>query len=128
MKIKTAILAAATAAIMAACTPQSTESQLRQAEDAIIAGNITAATSVARHLTTPEAMQKLSATQAARLSLVYMQIADSTDYDSNIATAVELYRHAMHTGPDSAHHYFQSIPSDKIPHLIILQNISHPGN
>lgn len=99
------------------------EDELRSSEMAIVDGDMETASAMASHITENSA-EGLSAKQLARLSIVYMQIADSIDNDTNVATAAELYGRAYASNADSADLYYMSLPSEKIPYAMILSNIS----
>ena len=61
-------------------------------------GDMTAARSVASHIVGNENLSDMPASQLARLSIVYMQLADtdSTDIQSNVSTAAGLYLSLIH--------------------------------
>lgn len=105
------------------CGPGNIDTEIQSAEMAIARGDITAATSIANHLCDNRNLSDLSAKQLARLSMVYMQLADSADVDSNVATAADLYNRAYEMNADSAESYFASLPSDQIPYAMILSSI-----
>ncbi len=107
------------------CGPGNIDTELQSAEMAIAGGDIAAATSIAGHLCDDRSLTELSAKQLARLSIVYMQIADSVDVDGNVATAADLYNRAYEVDADSAENYFMSLPSDKIPYAMILSSIKN---
>lgn len=108
------------------------ESQIREAEMATANGDMTAARSVASHIVGNENLSDMPASQLARLSIVYMQLADtdSTDIQSNVSTAAGLYRRAYETNADSAASYYSTLPPDKLPYArllsILVGNIDNP--
>ena len=79
-----------------------------------------------------ENLSDMPASQLARLSIVYMQLADtdSTDIQSNVSTAAGLYRRAYETNADSAASYYGTLPPDKLPYArllsILVGNIDNP--
>lgn len=109
--------------VAASCGPGDVEAELQSAEMAIARGDMMAATSIADNLCNGENFTNLSAKNLARLSMIYMQIADSADVDSNVSTATDLYNRAYEINADSAECYFQSLPSEKIPYAIILSTL-----
>lgn len=96
---------------------------LREAEAAIALGNMEAARSVASKVIGDENLNKLSATELARLSLVYMQIADSTERESSIAQATDLYRKAFDVNADSAATYYSDVTPEMYPYVTMLKTL-----
>lgn len=128
MKIEIRNLIVAAAALIASGCGGSVdvETELQGSEMAIADGDMETASAMASHITENSAAG-LSAKQLARLSIVYMQIADSIDNDTNVATAAEYYNRAYASNADSAELYYTSLPSEKIPYAMILSNISGGG-
>lgn len=56
--------------------------------------------------------------------MVYMQMADSTDREANIAQATDLYRQAYRTSPDSAAAYYAEVTPDMYPYVAMLRSIA----
>lgn len=84
--------------------------QLRDAELALAEGDMTAARSVADKMLGPSSLQGLSAIQLARLSMVYMHMAEEeNDNTALVATAGDLYRRACRANADSAEAYYSSL-------------------
>lgn len=122
-------IGAAVAAILltAACsqiTREEIETSLREAEMSVASGDMEVATSVGRHLMSDDNVKHLSATDLARLSVMYMQMADNGNADENTDVASDLYNKAMAVSADSVSAYFQSLPSDKMQYVDMLQAIS----
>lgn len=128
MKLKhrlTYLLAICLAAVSSACSGNSAENieqMLREAESAVAKGDMTAARSVAANLTDDPNMKSLSATQAARLSMVYMQIAETLDKDDNANTdrATDLYDTAFKINADSASAYYSSVEPEMLQYVETL--------
>lgn len=128
-------LAAATAlcAAVASCSGgSSVADELRTAEAAIAFGDMKAAQNVAASVIGKGNLSELPASQLARLSMVYMQIADSTDRENNIAQAADLYRMAFDANPDSAAAFYSSVDPEQYPYVAMLKtlvgHIDHPYN
>lgn len=127
-----AALAAMCLAFSACSGSSDIESQIREAEMATAKGDMTAARSVASHLVGNENLSDMPASQLARLSIVYMQLADtdSTDIQSNVSTAAGLYRRAYEADADYASLYYSTLPPDKLPYArllsILVGNIDNP--
>ena len=72
----------------------------------------------------------LTATQLARLSIVYAQLADHSDEDTNTAVAVNYCRAALKENADSAEAYYSQLPPDQVGYaralMMIVHNIDNP--
>lgn len=127
MKSKFLIIIAAIAALisLAACgnSSGSVTDSIRDAEAATALGDMEAARSIAMKIT-DENLSHLSAKELARLSLVYMQIADSTDRENSIASATDLYRRAFEADPDSAQAYYGELGPDYYSYIALLKTLT----
>lgn len=124
--IHTIIIAAA--ALLAACTQaetDTTEATLQEAEMAIAQGDMTAATNVARRLSGDKNLSGLSARQLGRLSLIYMQLADSSDQADNVAAAADCYRRAFTQNADSAKAFYAGVEPEHTARAAMLSSITH---
>lgn len=120
------IFAALTAlTILASCGRGDAQASdaIREAEAATALGDMETARSVAMRIT-DENLSQLSAGELARLSLVYMQIADSTDRENSIASATDLYRRAFEADPDSAQAYYSDLGPDYYPYVALLKTLT----
>lgn len=98
-------------AAMTACSGTSATEELRNAEEALAQGDMTAARSVADKMIAADQLDALTATELARLSMVYMEMAEEeADNTALVATAADLYRRACRENADSAAAYFNSLP------------------
>lgn len=95
---------------------------LNTAETAIMQGDIATAASAAAHLGSSN-YAGMSARQLARLSIIFMQIADSVDNEANVQAATELFRLAIEQNEDSANAYFRMLPSEKTQYHMMLSSI-----
>lgn len=112
----------------AACSTRSADefnSDLRQAEMAVAHGDMKVASSVVESITDGRNLSDLSATQLARLSMVYMQMADESNPEVNTAMATDMYRRAFKASPDSAEAYFSSLPFDKMQYANMLHTLTN---
>ncbi len=119
-------LVCATALIVASCGKSARNEAaegLREAEAAVALGDMEAASSVATKVIGPENLSNLSATELARLSIVYMQIADRTERESSIAQAADLYRRAFASNPDSAAAFYADVNPDLYPYVTMLKTL-----
>lgn len=113
-------------AMLPACsgsTAEGVEHDLQQAEMAVAQGDMRAARSVADHLTHGRDYVDLSPRQLARLSLVYMQIADNGDAGSNVSMAADCYRKAFEADRDSAAAFYSNVKPEHIPYAVMLTSI-----
>ena len=83
-------------------SPESIEETLRQAESAIAKGDMTVASSVAANIADSTSVGNMSVSQIGRLSMVYMQLADSIDQSANTETATDLYDRAFRVNADTS--------------------------
>ncbi len=120
----------------AACGSGSSQSEtisnIREAEAAVATGDMEAARSVAVRVMGDDSFNDLPASELARLSLVYMQIADSTERESSISQAADLYRKAFDVNPDSAEAFYADVNPEMYPYVTMLRtlvgHIDHPYN
>lgn len=133
-RFKRIVGAAAIGAVAAACSGggASVADELRSAEAAIAFGDMDAAQNVASSVIGKKNLSDLPASQLARLSMVYMHLADSTDRENNIAQAADLYRMAFDADPDSAAAFYSSVDPEQYPYVTMLKTlvgrIDHPYN
>lgn len=122
---KAALLSLATLFAVACSGSADIDSQIRSAEAAIAQGDMVAARSVASNLLGNDNLTGIPASQLARLSIVYMQLADSdtSDSQSNVSTAAGLFRKAFEANADSAARFYNSLPPDKLPYARMLSTL-----
>ncbi len=117
----------AVAVIMGACSSGSSiEEDLRAAEMALANGDMQAAESATRHVVGSENFSGLNSTQLARLSLVYIQMADSLDRETNVGQAANCYRRAFEANRDSAAEFYSTLPADQMPYAMLLRALAQP--
>ncbi len=101
-------------ALMAACQGSDTAANLRNIDDALAQGDMRVARSVAEKLVATDALNTLNATDLARLSLAYMQMADNEEENSAlVATAADLYRRSCQANADSARAFYDSLSPEQ---------------
>lgn len=110
----------------------SVDKSLSEAETAIMENNFATASKMAEGISTSAGEPGyVTARQAARLSIIYMQLADHENEDTNTAIAVNYCREALEVNTDSAEAYYASVPSDQTAYvsalMAIVQNINNPG-
>lgn len=116
--------------ILAACSgsAESLERSLREAEAAVAQGDMEAARSVSEHLAGDDNLSQLSASQLARLSIVYMQMADIENSEQNTLKAADLYRRAYKADPDSAGAVYTGLPADQLQYVATLESLENHRN
>lgn len=116
--ILTYAVAAAVILIASACSGNSMseniEETLRTAESAIAKGDMTVAQSVARNISDSASLNQMSVTQLGRLSMIFMQLADSLDQSANTETATDIYDRAFRTNADSADLFYNAIEPERM--------------
>ncbi len=121
IKVILAIVMPATlAAGCASSQEDQMEAELRDAEMAVAQGDMTSAKSIARHISDGKNFSGLSARQLGRLSLVYMQMADSADQSENVGAATECYRQAFATDADSDQSFYSEVGPEHTGHAVML--------
>lgn len=96
------------------------ENSIRQAEQYLAIGDMEAAYSAISHLENPKAPISLSATQMARLSMVYMQIDDTIGSDHNTELATDYYDRAYKQSADSAEAFYRTVSPDQMQHVAAM--------
>lgn len=118
--------------MMPACGGSSAEAvdqSIRQAEDALARGDMQVAESVSSKILGTGNETGLTATQLARLSMVYMQLADGTSNSDYTGRANDLYRKAYDADADSAAAYYNNVSPDLQQHVELLSKLNAPeGN
>lgn len=99
------------------------EATIQDAEMAVAGGDMISASSIASKLSAGKNLSGLSAEQLARLSLVYMQIADSVETEENISRATDLYRQAYIADAAAADSFYVNIDQDKLPFALMLSTL-----
>lgn len=123
------LLSAALVSILTftACTTGTTADiadSLRQAEIAIARGNIADAQHAGKYLSNPGLTAMMDASQLARLSMVYMQLADSIDQLENLHRATDLYDMALKANADSAAQVYNNLPPDQLQYYATMAELS----
>lgn len=122
-----------TAIIMALTTTSCQENRdqtneaLRDAEMALDQGDMRTAASVTQHLVGDKNLSGLTPRQLGRLSLIYMQLADSSDHSNqseHISSATACYRKAYELDKDSAAEFYNQVSPEHTSRVMMLSNIS----
>lgn len=126
MKHLPIIITVILAAIAASCSENrnQTDEALRDAEMALAQGDMRAAGSVADHLIGDRNLSGLTPRQLGRLSLIYMQLADSSDQSDHVSSATACYRKAYEINRDSAAAFYNNVAPEHTSHVMMLSNIA----
>lgn len=73
----------------------------------------------------PTAKGSITATELARLSILYMQLNDRTDDHEAVDLAADCYREAYKANADSAAWFYTHLPSDDQKYVMVLSSIVH---
>lgn len=73
----------------------------------------------------PTAKGSITATELARLSILYMQLNDRTDDHEAVDLAADCYREAYRANPDSAAWFYTHLSSDDQKYVMVLASIVH---
>lgn len=73
----------------------------------------------------PAAKGSVTATELARLSILYMQLNDRTDDHEAVDLAADCYREAYLADADSAAYYYNHLPADNQKYAMALASIVH---
>lgn len=126
---KIACVVAMSLAICGCSRENSLEADLQQAEMSVAQGDMRAASSILRHIVKDgKNLSGLPASKLARLSLIYMQIADSMDQSENVALATQCYNQAFTADPDSATQFYSSVSPEHTRYTVMLSALSGNQN
>ncbi|MCM1163975.1 MAG: hypothetical protein NC339_06990 [Muribaculaceae bacterium] len=67
----------------------------------------------------------VTATELARLSILYMQLNERTDDHEAVDLAADCYREAFKANADSARRFYESLPVDEVKYIMTLSSIVH---
>lgn len=114
---------------MLACSqqlsPESIEETLRLAENAVAKGDMTAARNVLSNLSSDTTINvNMSVSQLARLSMVYMQLADSIDQELNTNQAADFYDLAYENNAADADSFYRNVAPEHMQYVETLSNHS----
>lgn len=121
-----------TAALLFSCGGESSvDKSIGDAEIALIENDYgSAATTAEKIAATAGEPGYMTARQAARLSIIYMQLADHANEDTNTAIAVNYCREALKENSDTAEAFYAQLPPDQIAYgrtlMALVQNINNP--
>lgn len=124
MKALYKILTLITLSLLYACSGPNPADDIAAAEDALAIGDAEHAREICNSLTEDNG-PKLSATQLAHISLIYMQLSDTSDDPEIIDRAARCWRDAMTLNTDSAMAFYQSAPVEQQKNVILLAAIVH---
>lgn len=109
-------------AITASCSDINPAAEIATADSAISSGDQERARSICSNLIDKH-LQELTATQLAHISLIYMQLVDSTDDGDAIARAARCWSSAMALDADSTRQYYMTVPVEQQRNVVLLTAI-----
>lgn len=95
------------------------------AELAMATNDVEATREICDNLFGKEDKSGISATEWARLSILYMQLNERTDDPEVIEYATQCYREAFKNNPDSARIFYENLPVDDDKYAMTLSSIVH---
>lgn len=112
--------------IMCSChSNHSISEDVATAELAMATNEVEAAREICDNLFGKEDKSGISATEWARLSILYMQLNERTDDPEVIEYASQCYREAFKNNADSARIFYQNLPVDDDKYAMTLSSIVH---
>lgn len=95
------------------------------AELALASDDVSATREICDKLVGASSKDNVSATEWARLSLLYMQLNDRTDDPEVVGLAAKCYREAFTVNADSARMFYQNLPVEDDKYVMTLSSIVH---
>lgn len=95
------------------------------AELAMSSNDVTTTREICDDLLGNENRDGITATEWARLSILYMQLNERTDDPEVIELAAQCYREAFKVNADSARTFYQNLPVDNDKYAMTLASIVH---
>jgi tetratricopeptide (TPR) repeat protein len=126
-KLREMIIAAATGllALTAACGPAtSTADELSTAEQAIETKHYDAALKICDKLSAMAESQQLSASELARLSIIYMRLSETDNDHDCVGQATQTYLRAYAANADSARAFYAALPLDMSAYVEMMASLS----
>lgn len=100
-----------------------TNERIATAETAIAEQDFQAGKRICDEILGDESDESLSATDYARLSILYMQFYENTDDSNALDRAVSCYHHGMEINPDSVKYIYASLPAEDHKYAFALSMI-----
>lgn len=121
--VKKIAIACITFTAMTACgSSTAIQSRMTAADEALSNGDYTVARDICDRLIDDTA--SMTADEFGRLAICYMSIADKTDEQTIVTTAVECYTGAYRRNPEAATNFFRSQPVENDRYIMILSTIA----
>lgn len=119
---------------MTACgsSASSNSAEVGSAERAVSSGDYATAKEIADKLVKKGAKENLSVSDLCRLSIIYMQVYETTDEGEDTGAAIQCYRDAFALQPDSAKSFYSSVPLDQQKYVVLMtalvRTMEHPAD
>ncbi|MCH5327003.1 MAG: hypothetical protein J1E29_07365 [Duncaniella sp.] len=130
MKLHTLLISAsiATLTLMASCASggESLSDKVATAELVMSAEDVVSARRICDDILSDTVTKgTATATELARLSILYMQINERTDDNEAVELAAGCYRDAFQVNADSARWFYDNLPVDQLKYAMMLSSIVH---
>jgi hypothetical protein len=119
-------LAIAAAVITSCDSGRPVSDQVAEAEMAMAASDVASTRRICDQILSDSvAKGSITATELARLSILYMQLNELTDDHEAVDLAADCYREAFQANPDSARMFYQELPVGQDKYVMTLSSIVH---
>lgn len=126
MKLCRFLIIALAATCMSCGGRHSISEQVASAEMAMAAEDVVSTRQLCDNiLRDSTARGSVTATELARLSILYMQLNERTDDHEAVDLAAECYREAFQANADSARYFYENLPVDEEKYVMTLSSIVH---
>lgn len=116
----------ATASLVACDGHHSVSEQVASAEMAMAAEDVVSTRRMCDDILADSvARGSITATELARLSILYMQLNERTDDHEAVDLAADCYREAFRANADSARRFYENLPVDQDKYVMTLASIVH---
>ena len=119
-------LFAAAAALTSCDSHRSVADQVAEAEMAMVGFDVASTRQICdRIMTDSVARGSITATELARLSILYMQLNELTDDHEAVDLAADCFREAFQQNADSARIFYENLPVSLDKYVMTLSSIVH---
>lgn len=115
---------AAAAMMLTACGSGNISERVSTAEMALAAEDVEMTRKLCDDIMADSvAKGSITATELARLSILYMQLNERTDDHEAVELAANCYREAFKANADSARHFYETLPIEDVKYAMTLSSI-----
>lgn len=125
-KFNLLIILPATLQMLVSCGSDTMSERIAAAEMAFAAEDVESTRKLCDDIMSESSANgSVTATELARLSILYMQLNDRTDDQEAVKLAADCYKEAFQANADSARAYYESLPPDEVKYAMTLSSIVH---